>query len=184
MKTISDHILDILQNSTRAEATAVTLQVEVSVARDILRIVITDNGKGIDPSIAERVTDPFTTTRKSRRVGLGLPLLRLHSELTSGFLKIGPVSSGKGTCTEAQFGLSHIDRQPLGDLAGTVTLFMTGNSSVDLVFSLLTDTDVFSLTTKELKEALEDDELGKPLYYSMIRDLLSDNIHSLTGGSL
>jgi hypothetical protein len=183
MKTISDHILDILQNSTRAGATEVHLNIDTDSDRRFIAIEINDNGKGIEKAILQRVTDPFTTTRTTRRVGLGLPLLKQHCEMTGGLFSIKS-DSGSGTNVRVTFGIGSIDRQPLGDLAGTVTLFITGNPQVNLIFSYRSAAGNFTFTTAEIKEALEDDELNLPQYFRPIRDLISSNLDDSGVGEL
>lgn len=183
MKTISDHILDILQNSTRAGATEVHLSIDSDSDQRFIAIEIKDNGKGIDKAFLDRITDPFTTTRTTRKVGLGLPLLKQHSEMTGGVFTITS-ESGSGTTVRATFGIGSIDRQPLGDLAGTVTLFITGNPRVNLIFSYSSAAGNFSVTTAEIKEALEEDELNSPHFFRPIRDLISVNLAELGGGQL
>jgi hypothetical protein len=178
MKTISDHILDILQNSTRASATRVVLSIEVNEEDDLLVIVIEDNGAGISPGLLSTVTHPFTTTRKTRKVGLGLPLLRQHAELAGGALEVES-EQGRGTIIRATFRLNNLDRQPMGDLASTVTLFITGNPGVDLIFSYKSSEGRFDITGRELAEALEDDDLSKPVYFGLIRELLGENLTAL-----
>lgn len=178
MKTISDHILDILQNSTRASATKVVLSIEVNEENDQLVIIIEDNGAGMAPELLSTVTHPFTTTRKTRKVGLGLPLLRQHTELTGGTLEVES-EQGRGTIIKALFILNNFDRQPMGDLAATVTLFITGNPGVDLVFSYVSTAGRFDITGREISEALEDNDLSKPIYFGLIRELLSGNLIAL-----
>lgn len=178
MKTISDHILDILQNSTRASASRVVLSIEVNEEYDRLVIVIADNGSGMSGNLLSTVTQPFTTTRTTRKVGLGLPLLRQHTELTGGYLEVES-EQGRGTIIKALFRLNSFDRQPMGDLAATVTLFITGNPGVDLVFSYSSSEGRFDITGRDISEALEDDDLSKPLYFGLIRDLLKENLTAL-----
>jgi hypothetical protein len=183
MKTISDHILDILQNSTRASATEIVLAIEVDDEADRLIIMIKDNGAGMAPALLMNVTHPFTTTRKTRKVGLGLPLLRQHTELTGGDLKVES-EQGKGTTIKALFRLKHFDRQPMGDLAITVTLFITGNPGVDFRFSYMSPSGRFDITSGEICEVLEDEELNKPIYFSLIKELLSENLSALGAGRI
>lgn len=178
MKTLSDHILDILQNSTRASATRVVLSVEVNDDEDQLLITVEDNGAGMSPEFLSSVTDPYTTTRKTRKVGLGLPLLRQHAELAGGNLEV--VSElGRGTMIKAYFRLRHLDRQPMGDLAATVTLFITGNPGVDLVFGYVSATGRFDISGREISEVLEDEDLGKPIYFGLINELIRENLTAL-----
>ena len=118
MREIALHVLDIAENSVVAGASAVTITVEEDLPNDRLRLVIQDNGRGMDKTMLTHVTDPFMTTRTTRRVGLGIPLLKAAAEACNGYFQLTS-SPGRGTRLEVQFQRSHIDRMPLGDLAGT-----------------------------------------------------------------
>ena len=120
MKEISLNILDVAQNSLRANATEINILVFFDTAADRLTVSIKDNGCGMSQEFVSRVLDPFTTTRTTRRVGLGLPLFRQSALEAGGDFSIES-REGKGTEVAAWFRTSHIDRMPLGDLAGTVT---------------------------------------------------------------
>ena len=130
MKELSLHLLDVAKNSVAAGAT----WVDVSLDEDKdgrLTIVISDNGRGMSPEFLAQVTDPFTTTRTTRKVGLGLPLYRMAAEQTGGSLDIQS-TLGKGTTVTAVFHRRHLDCPPLGDLAGTVALLIQGSPELDL----------------------------------------------------
>lgn len=116
MKEISLNILDVAQNSLRANATEINILVFFDTAADRLTVSIKDNGCGMSQEFVSRVLDPFTTTRTTRRVGLGLPLFRQSALEAGGDLSIES-REGKGTEVAAWFRTSHIDRMPLGDLA-------------------------------------------------------------------
>lgn len=116
MQTLSDHILDIAQNSIRAQASRVEIDLQENATEDSLVITIKDNGCGMDEAIVAKVTDPFFTSRTVRKVGLGIPLFKQNAEATGGNLKIES-KTGEGTIIEAKFGLSHWDRPPMGDIA-------------------------------------------------------------------
>ena len=123
MKELSLHILDIAQNSIAAGAKHVDLTVEEG--EGLLRITVADDGRGMSPEFLASVTDPFTTTRTTRKVGLGLPLLRLAAEQTGGELRVES-QLGVGTTVTATFHADHIDCPPLGDTASTVSLLAQG----------------------------------------------------------
>ena len=128
MQELSLNILDIAENSTRAGATLVEIAVTEDPDRDTLTIAVRDNGCGMDEKLLKSVRDPFTTTRTTRRVGLGVPLLEEAAQATGGHLSIRS-APGKGTELEAVFGYSHIDRMPLGDLAGTISALIQCHGS-------------------------------------------------------
>jgi len=172
MEDLSLHILDVVENGTAAGATLVEVRITEDPRQDRLEIVIRDNGRGMDPVLAATVTDPFVTTRTTRRVGLGLPLLKMAAEETGGFLAVRS-SPGAGTEVTARFQWSHIDRQPLGDVASTVVALILGHPEVD--FAVVHDRggEVRELDTRELKEQLGDVPITTPAVLSMIRDHLA-----------
>ena len=110
------NVLDVAQNSVAAGAKLVQITLEADQARGILSLVIEDDGRGMTPEAAQRAVDPFYTTRTTRKVGLGLPFLKMAAEMTGGGLSIQS-QPGCGTRVCAQFGLHHIDRAPIGDMA-------------------------------------------------------------------
>ena len=133
MRELALHVLDLLQNAAEAGATRVTLVVDEDWQADRLTIVVDDNGRGMTPDTIARVTDPFFTTRTTRHVGLGLPLLVASAERSGGALTICS-RPGAGSTVEATFRLSHADRQPLGDLADSLLAFLLGESAPGLSY--------------------------------------------------
>lgn len=127
MRELSLHILDILQNSVEAGATLVELSIVEDLTADRLTIAVRDNGRGITPDKLPHVFDPFYTSRKTRHVGLGLPLLRAAAERCGGDATIRS-QVGVGTVLTVIFQLSHIDRAPLGDMTGTLLSFILGGA--------------------------------------------------------
>ena len=138
MKTLSLNILDIAQNSIRAKASEISIEIEESKSLDLFTITITDNGTGIPKEILENITDPFVTTRTTRKVGLGLSLLNYRANLTGGVLKIDSEEE-KGTVIKAAFPHSHIDRQPLGDIAGVIMILLTSGNEISIMYRHRTD---------------------------------------------
>ena len=112
-------MLDLAQNSLSAGARHITIEICESLKEDVLRIRIADDGIGMDPDFLERVTDPFVTTRKTRPVGMGIPFIKMAAEMAEGTFDIRS-RKGEGTELSASFRLSHVDRMPLGDIAGTI----------------------------------------------------------------
>ena len=119
MQELSLNILDIAENSVKAGASLITVAVCYRPAADRLTVTITDDGCGMDAETVRKVTDPFYTTRTTRRVGMGLPLWKMAAEMTGGAMTVES-APGVGTTVTAVFGLSHIDRLPLGDLPQTM----------------------------------------------------------------
>ena len=133
MRELSLHILDIVENSTRAGAQQVFITLAEDADKDTLTLEVKDDGRGMSTEIQGKVLDPFYTTKTVRRVGLGLPMLAQAAERTGGRLVLES-HEGKGTHVNVTFGLSHIDRQPLGDMAGTMVSMIAGNTDVDFVY--------------------------------------------------
>jgi hypothetical protein len=127
MRELSLHILDVLQNSLEAGASLVELTIEEDLVADWLTITVRDDGRGMDKAQLARIFDPFYTTRKTRHVGLGLPLFKAAAERCNGDLSVTS-EVGKGTTLQATFQHSHIDRAPLGDIAGTLMAFILGGT--------------------------------------------------------
>ena len=119
MRELADNILDIAQNSKAAGASLVEIDIIVSHAQDTVSLAFIDNGCGMSEDMVRAVCDPFTTTRKTRKVGLGLPLLKMTAQATGGEMSIAS-KPGEGTTVRVSFGLSHIDRPPMGDVPGVL----------------------------------------------------------------
>jgi hypothetical protein len=171
MEDLSLHILDVAENSTAAGASLIEIMILEDAAADRLEIRIKDNGRGMDALMAAAATHPFVTTRTTRRVGLGLPLLKMAAEETGGELTL--VSEpGVGTEVTAWFQHGHIDRKPLGDLAGTMVALILGNPQVEFVYTHVRDGEPIELDTRELKEQLGEIPISSPAVLSMIRDHL------------
>lgn len=151
MDELSLHILDIAQNSLAAGARLVTVEIAEDCAKDTLAITICDDGCGMSAEMLAVATDPFVTGRKTRRVGLGLPLFKLAAEMTGGGLEILS-REGVGTQVRAVFGLSHIDRKPLGDIAATVRQLITTNEEIDFVYRHSVGEMSYTLDTRELRK--------------------------------
>jgi hypothetical protein len=127
MRELSLHILDVMQNSLEAGATLIELTVDEDLPADRLTITVRDNGRGMDEATLARVTDPFFTTRKTRHVGLGIPLFQAAAERCDGDLRLAS-QVGVGTTLTADFQHSHLDRAPLGDLTGTLMSVILGGT--------------------------------------------------------
>ena len=153
MKEISLHILDIMQNSVTAGAGLIELTVTEDEKNDILSFSVKDNGKGMSEELLASVTDPFTTGRTTRKVGLGIPLLKHAAELTGGGIDIKS-KLGEGTTISATFVYSSIDRQPLGNMSETMHQLITSFEDVDFIYSHLVNGKEFFVDTREFKKVL------------------------------
>lgn len=179
MTELSLNILDIVQNSVTAEASLIEIRVTESAGTDTLRVMIKDNGKGIPQRILATVDDPFTTTRSTRRMGLGLPLLKHHAALTGGNIRIRS-EEGKGTEVIACFGLKHIDRQPMGDIAGVLIILISANPDIDFLYTHKTDAGSYSFSTIETKQALGIRKINDYGLLQDIREMIRENLSSIS----
>jgi anti-sigma regulatory factor (Ser/Thr protein kinase) len=162
MKDLALHILDILQNSVTAGATMIKLRIDEIPDDDKYLVKFTDNGKGMDAEMVKHVTDPFFTTRTTRKVGLGLPLLKQNAERTGGSMKIHS-QPGKGTEVEVEFSYKHIDRLPAGDIPGTFALTASSYPAVDFKYTHNTPQGTFVFDTAEIKDTLGDLAISNPM---------------------
>lgn len=153
MKELSLHILDIMQNSITAGASLVELTVIEDIKADILKFTISDNGCGMSPEMVKKVIDPFTTSRTTRKVGMGIPLLKLAAENTGGGIELSS-EVGKGTVISATFGYSNIDRQPLGNMAETMLGIVTSYEETDFVYIHRVNDKEYKFDTREIKAVL------------------------------
>jgi hypothetical protein len=173
MKELALHILDVLENAAEAGATRVSLVIEEDRKADRMVIRVADNGRGMDPETAGRVTDPFVTTRTTRHVGLGLPLFSEAARRTDGSLRVDSVA-GQGTTVTATFGLSHIDRAPLGDVPSAIMSILLSDRKMDLEYRHTRDGAEFRFDSRELCEELGDVQLSDPRIGSWVLDYLRE----------
>ena len=178
MNDLSLHIIDIIQNSLSAGASRIVVSVDEDRANDRLVIRIEDNGKGMAPEQLARLDDPFFTTRTTRRVGMGIPLFRQSAEQAGGAVSIES-RPGEGTKVTATFQYSHLDRPPLGDLAGSFILMVSANPEVDFVLNYSYCDKNYRFDTVEVKEILGDIPLNEPAVIKMLTQMVSQNIKDL-----
>ena len=176
MKELSLNILDIAQNSVKANASLIGISIDET--DDVLSFKITDNGKGMTADFLSRVTDPFTTTRTTRKVGLGLPFLKMEAEMTGGSFSIKSKSETEykehGTEVFASFNKKSIDYIPLWDIIGTLCALVQGAENTDFIFNHKMPHGEVFLSTKEMRELLGDVPLGSPEVISWVREYLSE----------
>jgi hypothetical protein len=178
LREIALHILDIAENSVNAGAKNITITIRENMITDRLKIAIEDDGKGMDPITAASITDPFVTTRTTRRVGLGIPLLKAAAEACYGSLTIES-ALGQGTTLNVEFQHSHIDRMPLGDLPGTFLTLLVGYPDVHWLFHCSVNEQKFIFDDAPIKQELDGLPLTEPGILAFIRNLLSEGISSL-----
>ena len=175
MNDLSLHILDIIQNSLSAGAGLIQLRVWEDVQHNLLTIIIEDNGKGMTTEQAQNATDPYFTSRTTRKVGLGLPLYRQSAEQSNGTLGISS-APGQGTTISATFRYDHIDRPPLGDVANAVILMVSANPHIDFLFDYRHNTQSYIFDTREVKEALDGLPLNDVQIMRMLTEMIEENM--------
>jgi hypothetical protein len=174
MPEISLNVLDVAQNSIRAGAKLIEITVTVNHKEDILTIAINDDGCGMTQEQVEHVSDPFFTTRTTRKVGLGIPFFQHAATVTGGNLQIQS-TVGLGTQVTANFVLSNIDRMPLGDMTSTMHTLITLNTCIDFLYTYTVDKKSFTLDTREFRSTLGDIPFNVPDVSIFIKEYLSDN---------
>ena len=178
MKELSLNILDVAKNSVTAGATKIEILVEETPER--ITITITDNGCGMTPEFVKRVTDPFTTTRTTRKVGMGLPLMKMEAQMSGGDLSIES-KVGEGTTVTSWFDPGNIDMPPLGDLTSSVTTLIQGSPDIDFVFTHRTPAGEYTLDTGEIRQIMGDISLSEPEIIAWLTDYLHENESNIEG---
>ena len=175
MKSLDLHIIDITHNSIRAGATEITIEMEDSAARDLLSIKIIDNGCGMPEEMIEAINDRFYSCRKERKIGMGIALLKYHSQLCDGqfYLKS---KVGVGTEIYASYKRSHIDLQPRGDLSGCFASFICQYQNINFIIRYIMDEGTFELSTADVKEVFEGMNLNDAEIIRSLTELIHENI--------
>lgn len=174
MPEIALNILDVAENSVRAGAALIEISVIISTEEDTLTVTITDDGCGMDADQLDKVQDPFYTTRTTRKVGLGIPFFKQAAECTGGSFSIIS-EKGRGTAVKAVFGLSHIDRMPLGDINATVHTLVVFHPSTDVIYRYIFNDNTFVMDSRELKQIMGDVPLQTAEVSKFIREYLDEN---------
>ena len=180
MRELALHLLDIAENSVAAEARTVQIAVEEDPAKDCLKMSVEDDGKGMDEKMVAQVTDPFVTSRTTRKVGLGIPLLKAAAEGCNGYLSINS-AIGQGTRLEAEFQRSHIDRMPMGDLAGTLLELLVAWPQIHWIFryKLNGAGTEFTFDDEPIKKELGDVSMTEPNILAYLRNTLQEGLKDL-----
>lgn len=184
-RELSQHLLDIFENGAKAGASLITLNIAEDLSTDRLVLELRDNGSGMPAEMVRRIADPWVTTRTTRKVGLGIPFLKQTAEMCGGAFGIES-ELGVGTRTWAAFQHSHIDRPPLGDVAGTVLCMIVGFRTLDVLYHHTVQNATgalreFSLDTREIREVLGDVDLSDPEVLAYLREMLQEGQAYLYG---
>ena len=180
MRELSLHILDIAQNSIKAEAECLRIVVIEDLESDKLTIKIKDDGTGMDSETVSRVIDPFYTTRTTRKVGLGIPLFKTSAEQCDGFFDIKSHLGG-GTEIIAVFKHSHIDRVPLGNMPDTIVTIINACDHIDLVYTHTYNGLTFTLNTREIKKLLDGVPISNLDVIKWLREYITEGLNEIMG---
>lgn len=180
---LSLNILDIVNNSIRADATLIEVEVRIHKITDQLMIRITDNGRGMTKEEQTKASDPFYTTRTTRRIGLGIPFLKQEALGSGGSFMIESIPGCRTTVT-AVSGLTHIDRMPMGDICGTIYQLILANRKIDFLYIYERDGREYRLDTRQVKQMLNGIPIDTPRVSEFIKEYLKENQKEIDGGDL
>ncbi len=183
MTELALNVLDVANNSIRAGASLIEIEIKIQRELDTLTISISDNGCGMSKEQLEKVEDPFFTSRTTRSIGLGVPFFKLAALSTGGSFHIDS-AVGIGTTVIAEFKLSHIDRMPLGDMNCTMHTLITLNTQIDFLYTYLFDGRQFMLDTREFRSILKEVPFNSPEISAYIKEYLEENQRETDGGYL
>ena len=178
MKELAMHVYDLMENSTAANSSLVRLTIRDSLKDNIYHFTIEDNGKGMSPEFLAKVTDPYTTSRTTRKVGLGLPLIKMNTENCGGGMTLES-TVGKGTTLKFWFQHDHWDRPPMGDLAGTIVMLCAAHQDIHINYTHITDEGEFVFDTDEIHEALDGMDMNDMKVYAWLKDMVRENLEEI-----
>lgn len=175
MTDLSMHILDIAENSINAGAKNIGIKINEDEKNNLLTIEITDDGKGMTKEETEAIQNPFVTSRTTRKVGLGIPLLKESAEIAGGRIEIES-EKGKGTKVKAYFEYNHIDRRPLGNMAETLISIILFSGDTEIKYSHIKNGNEFEFNTGEIKSQLGAEKLNDVLILNQLKKILTEKI--------
>lgn len=178
MEDLSLHILDIAENSVEAQAKRIEIKISEDAKKDLLSLEIADDGKGMDKETLRKALDPFFTTKKVRRFGLGLSLLAEAARAANGKFHIES-KPGKGTKVRAIFQMSHIDRKPLGDIARTLIAIIAGHPEINIRYRHQVNGSLYTFDAREIKSHLNGISITSPEAMKYIRNNIKQGLACL-----
>jgi anti-sigma regulatory factor (Ser/Thr protein kinase) len=180
---LSLHLLDIVQNAIEAGGSRIEITIDEDLKKDVLNMEVCDNGKGMSKDQMAKVLDPFYTTRKTRHIGLGLPLLLEACRRCEGNLEVFS-DPGCGTRIQATFRHSHIDRAPLGNLPSVLMALVLSEKAVDWIYIHRVNGVAFQLDSSEIKKELREIPLTHPKVRHWLLEVLVEGENSLSSSAL
>jgi hypothetical protein len=178
MNELSLHILDICQNSIKADANLITIIIEEDVKNNFYKIIVGDDGNGMSKKTLGQFSDPFFTTRTTRKVGMGVPLLKMATEMCNGSFSVDSILE-KGTIISAIFQHDHIDRAPLGDISETIMILLLNERQIDVYYEHILNDDKYIFDTREIRTVLGDIPFTDYAVIMWIKDNIKNGIKNL-----
>ncbi len=178
MKELALHILDIAQNSINAEATLIEITIIEDTQNDIFMLEIKDNGRGMKEETLKKVDNPFFTTRTTRKIGLGISLLKAAALQSEGSFNIVS-KQGEGTIVRASFKHSHIDRMPLGHIDDTFAILLMVENEIDYIYTHCHNDNKYSINTYDIKKILGQVPIRNPDVIDWVRRDIKDGIKKI-----
>lgn len=175
MTDLSMHILDIAENSINAGAKNIGIYINENEKNNLLTIEITDDGKGMTAEEAGAIQNPYVTSRTTRKVGLGIPLLKESAEIAGGKIEIES-GKGKGTKVKAYFEYNHIDRRPLGNMAETIISIILLSEDTEIDYRHAKNGKEFEFSTNEIKNQLGIEKLNNITVLNQLKKILTEKI--------
>lgn len=183
MIDLSLHLMDIIQNSIVVGSSYVEVVIKAESDKNCLTLSIQDDGCGMTEETIKKVTDPFFTTRTTRKTGLGIPLFAAAAEMAGGNLKIES-EVGVGTTVTATFMIDNIDRKPLGDIADTMSSLIMAHPEMEFHLILTVDDSSFEFRTEEAKEQIGGLPINDVEIIAFIKSMIEEQVNKLFGGIL
>lgn len=178
MKDLSLHILDIVHNSISAKATSIKISIIENPGQNLYQLTISDDGKGISPEILPNVTDPFVTSRKTRKVGMGLSLLKQNAERAGGKLDVKS-TVGEGTTVTCHFQHNHLDRPAIGDISAVIVDLLASLPKIRFIYSHQTHNGKFVLDSDEVYETLDEMSVSEPSIRKFLIEMIDENLDGI-----
>ncbi|ACL76577.1 ATP-binding protein [Ruminiclostridium cellulolyticum] len=183
MRDLSLHILDIVQNSITAQATKIKIHISIDSQRDYLLLNVSDNGAGMDSDLLLKAQDPFFTSRITRKVGFGIPLLIESAKKCNGNFNIIS-EKNEGTHIIAEFSINHIDRLPIGEIGETLVAAISSNPQISFILELNSGKGFFRLDTDEVAKTLGNVSITVFAVLKWLKEYIDEGIKNIFGGVL
>lgn len=178
MKNIALHILDLAENSARANARKVQISITEDPLSDSYCLSIQDDGEGMGAEILQKATNPFYTSRTTRKVGMGLPLIQMNAERTGGSFTLQS-EPGMGTTMKADFALSHPDRLPLGEIDEVLVLLAVGIPQLRLVYKHKTSSGSYCFDTEVIREIIGNIQDSNLEIRRFLKEMIVENLKEI-----